>query len=172
MFSFSFQLLYDVLSSRGLLVLPCFHILLKRFLSGFFLLGSSPLSHSHISISLLVLKFFLEIDLRTHHLSIVAILCSAVHFIICVIFLSLILFGFIAVTFSFISSGLWSDKRGFNSTTLKDHIMSCLSPAVVMKPSISYHLFKLGFHHVPLFLWKNRRFTQHSSFPIIHSCSS
>ena len=62
-------------------MLSSFHILLKRFLSGFSLLGSSPLPHSHISISLLVLKFVLEIDVRTHHPSIFPILCSVVYFL-------------------------------------------------------------------------------------------
>ena len=152
-------------------MLSSFHILLKQFLSGLALLGSSPLPHSHISILLLVLKFFLEIDLLNHHPSIGSHFMFGCLFF-CFIFMSFMIFSFIEVTFSFISTGLWSDKRGFNSHTVNDLIMSCLSRALVMKPSISYHLFKLGFHHVLLFFWKKKEFTQHSSFPIIHVCEA
>ena len=49
---------YVFLEPFDLLVLSSFHILLKQFLSGFSLLGSSPLPNSHISIFLFVLKFF------------------------------------------------------------------------------------------------------------------
>jgi len=67
----------------------------------------------------------------------------------CVIVKSFMIFGFIGVTFSFISTSLWSNKRGFNSPTLKDLIMSCLSRSLAMKLPISYHLFTFRFNQVP-----------------------
>ena len=57
-----------ILFHPGVYLYCLFYILLEQFLSGFSLLGSGPLSHSHKSISLLVLKLFVEIDVRSLNL--------------------------------------------------------------------------------------------------------
>ena len=131
-FNFSMMLFHP-----GVYLYCLFHIVLKQFLSRFSLLGSGPLSHSHKRISLLVVKLFSKLmsALVTHQSFPFYVRLS----IFCFISISFMMFVFIGMTLSFISIGLWCNRRVFNSLTSKNLAMSYPSHALVLKQSFSFH---------------------------------
>ena len=145
------------------------HILLKRFHSGFSLLGFSPFLHSQINISLLVLMFFSKlICALIIHQSFpfyVRLPTFLFHFY------ELYDFRFYWCDFKPYFHWLMVRQKGLQLSHFEGsyHVMSisrfCYE-AIDFVPSLQARIPPR-----PSFLLE-KEFTQHNSFPIIHSCSS